>query len=88
MYPLGKYPLAPSERDMVLDHLIADGTFDCQEMTPLQVRESFAMNHTSAMVQRLLMHIERAKSDVSGRPDLFLSSSSLSDYSFGMLGIA
>ena len=57
-------------------------------MTPLQAGESFAMNHASAMVQRLLMRIERAEANVSGHTGFFLSSSFLFNYSFGMLGIA
>src|SRR5882762_2236798 len=53
------------DRDMVLERLIAKGTFDRVEPNTPDVREELAMNHASAMVQRLLMRVENLESQVS-----------------------
>ena len=55
------------DRDRVLERLMEEGTFDhCNPDMP-DTREELAMAHSSAMVQRLLMHIERVEREVSGR---------------------
>ena len=55
------------DRDRVLEHLMEEGTFDrCDPYMP-DVREELAMAHSSAMVQCLLMRIERVEREVSGR---------------------
>src|SRR5882762_7166973 len=51
--------------DMVLERLIAEGTFDHVDPTMPDVREEFAMNHVSAMSQRLLMRIKNLETQVS-----------------------
>jgi len=53
------------DHDMVLEQLIMEGTFDQVDPNMPDVREELAMNHTSAMVQRLLMRIENVESQVS-----------------------
>jgi len=53
------------DRDMVLEWLIVEGTFDQVDPNTPDVREELAMNHTSVMVQRLLMRIENLESQVS-----------------------
>src|SRR5882762_4792043 len=53
------------DRDMVLERLIAEGTFDWVDPNTPDVREELAMNHSSAMVQRLLMRVENLESQVS-----------------------
>ena len=53
----------PSQ-DLVLERLLAEGTFDRRDTTPLHAGEAFAMNHASAMAQRLLMRIEVVEADV------------------------
>jgi len=53
------------DRDMVLERLIAEGTFDQVDPNTPNVREELAMNHSSAMVQRLLMRVENLESQVS-----------------------
>ena len=52
--------------DRVLERLMEEGTFDrCNPDMP-DVREELAMAHSSAMVQHLLMRIERVEREVSG----------------------
>src|SRR5882762_5787116 len=53
------------DRDMVLERLIAEGTFDRVDPNTPDVREELAMNHSSAMVQQLLMRVENLESQVS-----------------------
>jgi hypothetical protein len=48
----------------VLDRLIEEGTFDCHGVTTLNASEEVAMQHSSAMVQRLLMRVECLESTV------------------------
>jgi hypothetical protein len=63
-------------RDLVLDRLMQEGTFDRRESSSLHAGEEFAMNQASAMVQRLLMRVEALEGDVSnwnflnGLPDV------------------
>ena len=52
-------------RDLVLERLLSEGTFDRRETSPLHAGEAFAMNHASAMVQRLLMRVKVIEADVS-----------------------
>src|SRR5882762_4615853 len=52
------------DRDMVLEQLIAEGTFDRVEPNTPDVHEEMAMNHSSAMAQRLLMRVENLKPQV------------------------
>ena len=54
-----------SNRDRVLERLLAEGIFDREEPNTPDARESFAMAHSSSMVQRLLMRIETLESEVS-----------------------
>ena len=61
--------------NMVLERLLAEGTFNRREADPLHAGEAFVMNHALAMVQHLLMRIEVIEADVSplydaGRPFL------------------
>jgi hypothetical protein len=53
-----------SNVDRVLNRLIQEGTFDRRE-PDVPVTMEFAMAHSSAMVQRLLMRIESLESEVS-----------------------
>jgi hypothetical protein len=53
------------QRDLVLERLLAEGTFDRVRDNPLHAGEAFAMNHASAMVNRLLMRVEKLEDDVS-----------------------
>ena len=62
-------------RDLVLERLLAEGTFDRRDTTPLHAGEAFAMNHASAMTQRLLMRIEVIEADVRPVLDIECSSS-------------
>ena len=50
--------------DHILERLLADGIFDWEEPNTPDARESFAMAHSSLMVQRLLMRIETLESKV------------------------
>jgi hypothetical protein len=52
-------------RDLVLERLLVEGTFDRVWDNPLHAGEAFAMNHASAMVNRLLMRVEKLEDDVS-----------------------
>ena len=52
-------------RDMVLERLMAEGTFDRREPNVLHTAEAFAMQHASAMVNRVLMWVEHLESEVS-----------------------
>ena len=52
-------------RDMVLEHLMAEGTFDRRVPNVLHTAEAFAMQHVSAMVNRVLMQVEHLESEVS-----------------------
>ena len=54
------------DRDRVLEHLMEDGMFDHHDPNVPDIREELAMAHSSAMVQRLLMRIERIEKEVSG----------------------
>ena len=54
------------DRDRVLERLMEEGTFDRRDPNMPDVREELAMAHSSAMVQRLLMRIERIEREVSG----------------------
>ena len=51
-------------RDLVLERLIVKGTYDQQAPDTPNVQEEIAMNHSSAMVQRLLMRIEGLEAEV------------------------
>src|SRR5882762_8759035 len=53
-------------RDLVLDRLIVEGTFDRVAPDYSSFAEEMAMHHSSAMVQRLLMRIECLESEVCG----------------------
>ena len=44
---------------------MSEGIFNRRETSPLHAGEAFAMNHASAMVQRLLMRVEVIEADVS-----------------------
>ena len=52
-------------RDMVLERLMAEGTFDRRDPNLLHTAEAFAMQHASAMVNRVLMRVEHLESEVS-----------------------
>ena len=49
----------------ILNHLIEEGTFDRQSPDSPDACEELAMSHSAAMVQRLLMRIERLEANVS-----------------------
>ena len=49
------------DRDRVLERLMEEGTFDRRDPDMPDAREELAMAHSSAMVQRLLMRIERVE---------------------------
>jgi hypothetical protein len=52
-------------RDPVLDRLLEDGTFDRNGDTDAPNSfEEFAMGHSSAMANHLLMHIESLEAEV------------------------
>jgi hypothetical protein len=57
--------LRVSNVDRVLNRLIEEGTFDRREPDVPVTMEEFAMAHSLAMVQRLLMRIESLESEVS-----------------------
>jgi hypothetical protein len=57
----------------VLERLLAEGMFDWVRDNPLHVGEAFVMNHASAMVNRLLMRVEKLEDDVSASPWVFLT---------------
>ena len=52
-------------RDLVLERLMAEGTFDRRDPTVPHTAEEFAMQHASAMVNRVLMRVEHLESEVS-----------------------
>ena len=54
------------DRDRVLERLMEEGTFDRRDPDVPDAREELAMAHLSAMVQHLLMCIERIEREVSG----------------------
>ena len=54
-----------SNHDRVLECLLAEGTFDREEPNTPDAQEEFAMAHSSAMVQRLLMRIKQLETEVS-----------------------
>ena len=54
------------DRDRVLERLMEEGTFDRRDPDMPVAREELAMAHSSAMVQRLLMRIERVEQEVRG----------------------
>ena len=51
-------------RDRVLDHLIAEGTFDRVAPDYSSFTKEMAMHHSSAMVQQVLMRVECLESKV------------------------
>ena len=51
--------------DPVLEHLLVEGTFDRHPPSPPDWSEELCMQHSAAMVQRLLMWIEVLENDVS-----------------------
>ena len=53
------------DRDRVLERLMEEGTFDRRDPDMPDAREELAMAHSSAMVQRLLMRIEKVEREVS-----------------------
>jgi hypothetical protein len=59
------------QRDLVLERLLAEGTFDRVRDNPLHAGEAFAMNHASAMVNRILMRVEKLEDDVSANSRAF-----------------
>ena len=66
-------------RDQVLERLMEEGTFDRRDPDVPDAREELAMAHSSVMVQRLLMRIERIEREV-GVARWFLAWSDLSPY--------
>ena len=52
-------------QDMVLERLMAEGTFDRRDPNVLHTAEAFAMQHASAMVNRVLMRVEYLELEVS-----------------------
>ena len=52
------------DRDQVLERLMEEGTFDRRDPDVPDVREELAMAHSLAMVQRLLMHVEKLEKQV------------------------
>jgi hypothetical protein len=52
------YPI----QDQILERLMVEGTFDCEDMLSA---DALAMQHSSAMCQCLLMHVERLENQVS-----------------------
>jgi hypothetical protein len=57
--------------DLMLERLLVEGTFDRVRDNPLHAGEAFAMNHASAMVNHLLMRVEKLEDDVSASPWVF-----------------
>jgi hypothetical protein len=51
-------------RDLVLERLMVEGTFDRRDPNTPHTAEEFAMNHASSMVNRVLMRIEHLESEV------------------------
>src|SRR5258705_4706383 len=51
-------------RDLVLERLLEEGTFDREAPELRSHSEEYAMAHSSAMVNRLLMRIETLESQV------------------------
>src|SRR5258705_1787262 len=60
-------------RDRVLERLLEEGTFDREAPELRSHSEEYAMAHSSAMVNRLLMWIETLESQVSIPPVVLLS---------------
>ena len=54
------------DQDRVLECLLEEGTIDRHDPDVPNTREELAMAHSLAMVQRLLMRIERIKREVGG----------------------
>ena len=54
------------DQDRVLERLMEEGTFDRRNPDVSDVWEELAMAHSLAIVQRLLMHVERIEKEVSG----------------------
>ena len=52
------------KRDKVLDCLMEEGTFDCQNPDFPNMQEQFTMAYSALMVQRLLVRIEHLESKV------------------------
>ena len=52
-------------RDLVLERLMTEGTFDRRDPNVPHTAEAFAMQHASAMVNRVLMRVEHLESEVS-----------------------
>src|SRR5258705_2253591 len=52
-------------RDMVLEQLLEEGTFDREALELRSHSEEYTMAHSSAMVNRLLMRIETLESQVN-----------------------
>jgi hypothetical protein len=50
----------------ILEHLLVDGIFDCDDPHTPNTAEEFAMQHTSAVGQQLLARIEMLESWVYG----------------------
>ena len=59
------------KRDKVLDRLMEEGTFDCQDPDYPNMQEQFAMAYSVSMVQRLLIRIEHLESEVGCLLSLF-----------------
>jgi hypothetical protein len=55
-------------RDRILERLMVEGTFDREDMLSA---DALAMQHSSAMCQRLLMRVERLEDQVSYRVSYF-----------------
>ena len=51
-------------RDLVFERLMEEGIFDCCDPNIPHSSEESAMHHLTAMVQRLLMRVERLKAEV------------------------
>ena len=59
------------KRDKVFDHLMEEGTFDCQDPDYPNTQEQFAMAYSASMAQRLLVRIEHLESEVGCLLSLF-----------------
>src|SRR5882762_11972950 len=57
-------------RDLVLDRLIVEGTFDRVAPDYSSFAEEMVMHHSSAMVQRVLMRVECLESEVRNVTEL------------------
>ena len=53
------------ERDLVLERLMEEGIFDRRDPNIPHSGEEFAMHHSTAMVQQLLMQVERLEAEAS-----------------------